>query len=349
MYGTPQPRMPWPSYTVSTCFWRSTAIEMARRTRRSLKGGLSCASANPNGVSVLWYDCTTAAGLVLRMVSTSEGLASEMKSLCPVRNAATRVAVPGEDHALLPRVLLEDVRPGADHALLEITILLEDLARKDDRDGLGDVLREQHVGRVEVHAQRVLVRRLHPLDLAKVERLDALFRVGLEAVFDVPRHQLAPVQRWDVVPLDALAQLERPDPVVRARLPGFREIALEREVAGAGRLVGERVADQAAAREAGELEEPDRLCKSWIDHRRIPLRGASEHTPAFRRLGARGDPVGIGRRRLSRRAPPTRADRQRGHPGAGPSRAFQEIASRHVSTGGPARVRSGHRSSPSLS
>src|SRR5262245_63771068 len=30
MYGTPQPRMPCPSYTVSSCFWRSIAMEMAR-------------------------------------------------------------------------------------------------------------------------------------------------------------------------------------------------------------------------------------------------------------------------------------------------------------------------------
>src|SRR5467141_928092 len=37
MYGTPQPGMPWPSYTVSTCFWRSLAMEMARRTRTSLR------------------------------------------------------------------------------------------------------------------------------------------------------------------------------------------------------------------------------------------------------------------------------------------------------------------------
>ena len=84
--------MPWPSYTVSTCVWRSMAIEMARRTRRSLNGGLSWARARPNGVRVFLNVCPTAVGFVLRTVSTSEGVASEMKSLCPVRKAATRVA-----------------------------------------------------------------------------------------------------------------------------------------------------------------------------------------------------------------------------------------------------------------
>ncbi len=56
---------------------------------------MSWASAIPNGVRVLWYECTCTFAFVLRSVSTSEGLASQMKSLCPVRNAAIRVAASG--------------------------------------------------------------------------------------------------------------------------------------------------------------------------------------------------------------------------------------------------------------
>ena len=101
MYGTPQPRMPWPSNTVSTCFWRSMAIEIARRTRTSLKGGLSWASARPNGASVLWNACTTRVGIRLaRRVSTSDGLATQMKSLWPVRKAASRVAASGVERMM---------------------------------------------------------------------------------------------------------------------------------------------------------------------------------------------------------------------------------------------------------
>ena len=49
----------------------------------------------PNGASVLWYDCTTVCGFVLRTTSTSDGLATQMKSAWPVRNAASRVAASG--------------------------------------------------------------------------------------------------------------------------------------------------------------------------------------------------------------------------------------------------------------
>ncbi len=75
-------------------------MEMARRTRTSLNGGLSWASASPNGASVLWYACTSALGLVLRIVSTSQGLARQMMSLCPVRKAAIRVASSGVDRMM---------------------------------------------------------------------------------------------------------------------------------------------------------------------------------------------------------------------------------------------------------
>ena len=70
-------------------------METARRTRTSLNGGLSWASATPNGVRVLWKECTTALAFVFLMVSTSDGLASQMMSLCPVRKAAIRVAASG--------------------------------------------------------------------------------------------------------------------------------------------------------------------------------------------------------------------------------------------------------------
>jgi hypothetical protein len=69
---------------------------------------------------------------------------------------ATGVEVVGvtlENDSHLPRVFLEDVRSGTDHALLEISVLLEDLARKDHSDGLCDVLREQCIGRFEVDTQ----------------------------------------------------------------------------------------------------------------------------------------------------------------------------------------------------
>src|SRR2546428_443284 len=143
MYGTPQPGMPWPSKTVSTCFCRSIAMEMARRTRTSLKGGLSWARARPNGASTLFISCTTARGR-----------------------------------------------------------------------GFRQVVREQPVGSLEVNAQRVLVGRLHSLDLAERERLHAFLGVGIEAILDVGRHQLASVQGRHVLPSDTVAQLERPHAVI---------------------------------------------------------------------------------------------------------------------------------------
>src|SRR5437867_2846223 len=146
MYGTPHPAMPWPSYTVSTCLWRSMAIDTARRTRTSLKGGRSCARARPKGASGLWHDCPTIAGLVLR---------------------------------------------------------------------------NQHVGGVEVDAQRVLVRRLHAFDFLEGERLHALPRVGFETVLDVGGDEVPAVERRHVLPPDALAQLEGPDAVIGARRPGL--------------------------------------------------------------------------------------------------------------------------------
>src|SRR5439155_7708926 len=147
-------------------------------------------------------------------------------------------------------------------------VLLENLAGKNHGDRLGDAVRGEHFGRREMHAQRVLVRRLHALDLAEVERLHAFLGVLLEAVLDVRRDELSSVERRDVLPLDALTELEGPDARVGTRLPGLREIRLQRKIAGSAHLLGEGVADQAARDEAGELEETDRLRQSRIDQGR---------------------------------------------------------------------------------
>ena len=71
------------------------AMEMARRTLTSLKGGLSWASARPNTVCTVLYSCTAAAGVVLRMAAASARLATKWMSLCPERKAARRVAASG--------------------------------------------------------------------------------------------------------------------------------------------------------------------------------------------------------------------------------------------------------------
>jgi len=116
-------------------------------------------------------------------------------------------------------VLLQDEGPRAYQPLLEVTVLLQDLAREDQRDRLGDVLREQRIGRPEVDAQGVGVGRLHALDFLERERLDTFLRVGLEAVFDVGRDQLAPIERRHLLPFDTSTQLERPHALVGAPLP----------------------------------------------------------------------------------------------------------------------------------
>ena len=260
------------------------------------------------------------------------------------------VRVPRQHHPHLAAVLLEDVGPGADQALLEVAVLLQDLAGEDHRDGLGEVLREQHVGRVEVHPQRVLVGCLHPLDLSKVERLHPLLRVGLEAVLDVRRHQLAAVQRRDVLPFDALAQLERPSPIVGARLPRLREIAPQTQVVGAARLVGEDVADEAVAGQAGELEEPDRLRQPRVEHRRVPGRGPRHDPAALRRLGAHRDPVGIRGRGLGRRSPCSPGScEEDSRTYASPTGVLEEFAAVYLARSSfPVGVVAGHCRSPSF-
>src|SRR3989454_12644872 len=85
------------------------------------------------------------------------------------------------------------------------------------------------------------VGRLHALDFLERERLYAFLRVGLETVLDVGGDQLAPVERWHVLPLDAPAQLECPHALVGAPLPGLGEVSLEGQVVVASRLVRKRI------------------------------------------------------------------------------------------------------------
>ncbi len=139
-----------------------------------------------------------------------------------VEVGAARVEVVGvadEHHADLPGVLLEDEGAGAHDPLLQVAILFEDLTREDDRHRLREILREHRVRHLEVHAHGVLVGGLDPLDLLEGEGLHPFLGVRLEAELDVLRHELPPVQRRHVVPLDALAELECPDAEVGATLP----------------------------------------------------------------------------------------------------------------------------------
>src|SRR5262249_39656159 len=161
--------------------------------------------------------------------------------------------------------------------------------------------------------------------------------------------ELAPVQRRDVVPLDSLPQLESPRPVVGARLPGLREVALEREIVGTRRLFRKRIPDEPARGEADELEGPDLLVQAGTDHRRIPWRGTIQTPAALGRLGARGNPIGVGRRRLSRRAPTAHAPDQRRHARAGPAGALDEITPGHAPASHVARSHGTQRLTPHLS
>ena len=96
------------------------------------------------------------------------------------------------------------------------------------------------------------------------------------------------------------------------RLPRLGEIAHEREVIGAGRLVGETVAQEPVVDEAGELKRPHRLGQARVDHRWVPGRGPRHGPAPLGGLGARGDPVGIGRRGLGGDGSPSRARHEGG-------------------------------------
>jgi hypothetical protein len=65
--------------------------------------------------------------------------------------------------------LFQDEGAGADHALLEIAVLFQHLAGEDDRHRFRHILREHGVGRLQVDADGVLVRRFHPLDFLEGE------------------------------------------------------------------------------------------------------------------------------------------------------------------------------------
>src|SRR5262245_62115189 len=141
------------------------------------------------------------------------------------------------------------------------------------------------------------VRRLHTLDFLEREGLHTLLRVLLEAVLHVGRRQLAPLDGRDVLPPDATAEGECPDALVRAALPRFGEVTFQRQIAVAGRLVGERVAQEAVRRETRELEQSNRLRESRIDDRRIPRRRARDRPASLGCLRTRGNPIRIRRRR----------------------------------------------------
>jgi hypothetical protein len=191
-------------------------------------------------------------------------------------------------------VLLQDVGAGADLPLLEIAVLFQDLLWEEHRDGLGQGMGHEHVGRLHVQPHRVLVRGLDPLDLLEVERLDAFLGVGLEAVLHVGRGELAPVERRDVLPLHALPELEGPDPRVGAGRPRLGEVPLEGHVDGPARLVREDVPDQPITGQPGELVEAHRLGEPWVEHGRIPAEARVSVPPRLAGLGARGNPLGIG-------------------------------------------------------
>src|SRR5262249_22919242 len=82
---------------------------------------------------------------------------------------------------------------------------------------------------------------------------------------------------------------------------------------------GERVADEPVVDEPGELVETHGLRVARIDHRRIPRRRARDGAALLRRLGARGDPVGIRRRALRVGARTDAPERDGGHAGGGPA------------------------------
>ena len=221
-------------------------------------------------------------------------------------------------------MLLQDEGPRADHALLEIAVFFQHLTREDDGHGLRHVLREHGIRRLEMHANGVPVGDRHALDFLERERLHPLLRIGLVAVLDVVGDKLPPVERRHVVPSHALAQPEGPRPGIRAPLPCLREVALEREVGVVPGFVGERIAEQAVVGERRDLEETHRVRQAWIEHGRIPRRGARHAAAALGRFIAGGKPRGIGRGRMGQGARATDPD----EPGAGdtgPPGLFEKI------------------------
>src|SRR5439155_18708267 len=121
----------------------------------------------------------------------------------------------------------------------------------------------------------------------------------------------------------------------------------EREVVGAARLVGERVADETVAGEGGKLEEPDRLRQPWIEHRRVPGRGPRQDPAPLGRFEAGRNPVGVRRDGLGRHAGASSTDDQDAHSCAAPPYAPEEFSPVHSLAKGYRAV-GGHLGSPSV-
>src|SRR5262249_55704308 len=114
--------------------------------------------------------------------------------------------------------------------------------------------------------------------------------------------ELATMDWWHIVPFHPLAELEGPGFKIGAALPGFREVAFEREIRAAGGLIGKRIAQQAVRGERGKLEQAHRIRQTWIERWRIPGRGSREDPAAFRGFVTGRGPGGIGRWRVRQSA-----------------------------------------------
>jgi hypothetical protein len=105
-----------------------------------------------------------------------------------------------------------------------------------------------------VDAIGVFVRRFHAVDFLEGKRLHALFGGGFITTVDIVGNQFPPLQRWYIVPFDALAQLEGLCLKISTTLPGFRRVGLERQIRVILSFVGECMAQQAVVGERGNLE-----------------------------------------------------------------------------------------------
>ena len=145
-------------------------MDMARRTRTSLKGGLSWLKVRPNGARTVVFSCTTAVGLVFStVVHIGQALQPQQIALPGTEGRQARRRIGGREDAVLVDVRIpfvkvvrvarqhhfdlaliffQDKRPGTDHALFEIAVLFQHLAWEDHRHGFRHILREHRIGRL---------------------------------------------------------------------------------------------------------------------------------------------------------------------------------------------------------